>query len=461
MSVNVFQDLLNTLTRRDSRLWRERMGRVAPSTPEEVQGACVRLLKNDDEPRGISLAGTVFDLYDALPDADSKRDFFVTLRKHFAPDSEKIDQAYAAYQADRDNHSLQYLFAVCEPPRQELLRRMNLAPGGTRDLVHMREDLLGLLQDDPALKVVDHDFHHLFGSWFNRGFLVLRRIDWDTPASILEKLIQYEAVHEIRGWDDLRRRLDPRDRRCFSFFHPALVDEPLIFVEVALTAGIPETSQHVTFAGEDMDASGKTDTAAFFGISNCQPGLKGISFGNLLLKQVVQELENELPHLKTFATLSPVPGFTRWLDQTSNAANEDDAFLSHMSEEQKSALEVLKKQDWHQTISADESSWLREQLLPLAAWYLTRAKNAHGLPLNPVARFHLRNGARLEHVNWLGDQSSRNLRGGAGLMVNYVYNLDDIDKNHENLTNKGIVATSREVKRLARQAEEIKQGAHS
>src|SRR5699024_7604796 len=236
------------------------------------------------------------------------------------------------------------------------------------------------------------------------------RIEWDTAASILEKLIQYEAGHEIRGWDDLRRRLDRRDRRGFAFFHPALVDGPLVFVEVALAEGIAETSQHGTFAKEGVDTCAVADTAAFFGISNCQPGLKGISFGNLLLKQVVQELGDELPHLKTFATLSPVPGFTRWLSQT------DKADIPHppLSEEQHSALAVLNKADWHQTISPEELSYLRDSLLPLAAWYLIRAQNAHGLPLNPVARFHLRNGARLEHINWLGDRSPRNLHSGAG-----------------------------------------------
>lgn len=456
MPGNVFQELIHALTLRDPRARRAR-ARLGPTTPEQIETECERLLASDGEASSISLARSVFDMYVALPDAGCQRDFFTHLHQQFDPDRAGIESAYQAYQEAGDGGAVQRLFEACEPPRQELLRRLNLAPGGTQELVRMREDLLALLPEQPQLKLVDHDFKHLFGSWFNRGFLVLRRIDWDTSAAILAKLIEYEAVHEIRDWDDLRRRLDPRDRRCFAFFHPALGDEPLIFVEVALVESIPDSSQAVTHADHENYAPESARTAAFFGISNCQPGLQGISFGNFLLKQVVQELKQELPNLETFVTLSPAPGTSRWLQQLRGG----DIDGPEVTEEQAVELAALEQSDWHTSGTEEERKRLRDTLLPLAAWYLTEAKNKAGLPLNPVARFHLRNGARMEHIKWLGDTSANNLRNGAGLMVNYVYDVDQIESNHERLTSQGTVAASREVRRLVRQAEEHSQGVRS
>lgn len=450
MPANVFQDLLNALTRKDTRARRARSG--PPSTPEQLQTECEQLLASDGEASSINLARSIFTLYAALPDVDARREFFLRLYRHFNPDHEQLQRAYQAYAEHGSPDNAQQLSEACEPPRQEILRRLNLAPGGTRELVSMREDLLSLLADNPELKVVDRDFGHLFGSWFNRGFLVLRRIDWHSSASVLEKLIEYEAVHEIRDWDDLQRRLDPRDRRCFAFFHPALGDEPLIFVEVALTDKIPDTSYDVTHAEPGDYPSEAARIAAFFGISNCQPGLKGISFGNFLLKQVVQELKHELPNLDTFVTLSPVPGLGRWLRQLRNGETDGPT----LSEQQATTLALLDNPDWHVNSSEEQLNTLREALLPLAAGYLATAKNSIGLPLNPVARFHLRNGARMEHIKWLGDTSDKNIRSGAGLMVNYVYAIDQIETNHERLTSEGIVAASREVRRLMRQSQDQK-----
>jgi malonyl-CoA decarboxylase len=454
MTTSLLQDLLSALTLRDLRMRRSREAAGQPATPDRLQAECERLLASDGEASSISLSRSVFDLYARLDDG-GRLEFFRCLKDRFGPDRAAIEQAYANYRNHGDEAALQQLFDACEPPRQELLRRLNLAPGGTRELVRMREDLLRHLDTESELRTVDRDFRHLFGSWFNRGFLVLRRIDWNTSASVLEKLIQYEAVHAIRDWDDLRRRLDPRDRRCFAFFHPALGDEPLIFVEVALTAGIPDGIQQIIHADGRSAGPEAATTAAFFGISNCQYGLRGISFGSFLLKQVVQELKHELPNLQTFVTLSPVPGFRDWLQRL----REGEVSEPQVSEDRLASLELLDVPGWRH--SEEGLADLRDSVLPLAAWYLAEAKNSRGLPLNPVARFHLGNGARLERINWLGDVSEKGLRNGVGLMVNYVYDLSEIEHNHERLANEGIVATSASVRRLLRQAGEQKQGVRS
>ena len=316
---------------------------------------------------------------------------------------------------------------VTEAPRQEFFRRLNLAPGGTAAIVAMRADLLDVVKDRPELTAVDDDIVHLFGAWFNRGFLVPRRIDWTTPATILEKIIEYEAVHEIHGWEDLKRRLDPADRRCYGFFHPSLVDEPLIFVEVALTRDTPASIQELLNEESAGDEQTPT-TAAFYSISNCQKGLAGISFGNFLIKQVVTDLAGELPSLKTFVTLSPIPTFTRWLDlerrdDKSTVLGGDDLV----------ALAALDDAEWPEDEEA--SSNLRNLITGLGAHYLVAGKTPGGRPLDPVARFHLGNGARLERVNWKGDVSDRGIAQSAGLMVNYLYDLKDIERNHEAFAN--------------------------
>ncbi|HEU0084305.1 MAG TPA: malonyl-CoA decarboxylase family protein, partial [Bradyrhizobium sp.] len=281
------------------------------------------------------------------------------------------------------------------------------------------------------------DVVHLLSSWFNRGFLVLRKIDWSTPAIVLEKIIRYEAVHEIRDWNDLRRRIDPVDRRCYGFFHPALVDEPLIFVEVALTETIPGAIAPLLAEDRQPVPIERARTAVFYSISNCQRGLGGITFGNFLIKQVVEELRRELPKLENFVTLSPVPGFMQWLK------NADDLPLN---EEDRKLFETLEQPDW--VHDPELAAQLRSALEPLAAYYFLKARTAKGRLIDPVARFHLGNGARLERINWLGDVSPKALRESAGIMVNYLYRLEDIEKNHEAYANQGEVAASSAVKRL-------------
>jgi len=285
---------------------------------------------------------------------------------------------------------------------------------------------------------------HLFSSWFNRGFLVLRRIDWSTPAIVLEKIIRYEAVHEIRGWDDLRRRIDPADRRCYAFFHPALVDDPLIFVEVAVERDIPGAIAPILASGRQQFVEpDKARTAVFYSISNCQRGLTGVSFGNFLIKQVVEEICRELPKLTTFVTLSPVPGFTHWLadelkNENSPAINAGDRVT----------FELLERPHWW--TDSEIFSQLEEPLMRAAAWYFLRARNKRGAPIDPVARFHLGNGARLERINWLADTSDRAIAQADGLMVNYLYDLDHIEKNHEAYAEGRTVVASGGVQRLLR-----------
>ncbi|WP_447044503.1 malonyl-CoA decarboxylase [Vreelandella sp. H-I2] len=455
MNMMFLQELFNNITQRDALLRRRHPETLTPDHRQLVK-ACQKLLESDGEASSITLASRALAIYQLLSVAE-KNSFFDRLITDFAAEPGPIDAAYTAYREARDNPTLQRLFEASEPRRQELFRRLNLASDGTYELVKMREDLLVLLRDQPELKAIDDDFAHLFGSWFNRGFLMLKRIDWNTPASILEKIIRYEAVHEIQDWDDLRRRLDARDRRCFAFFHPAIGDEPLIFVEVALHKGLPSRIQPIlsgerpgesSYTKKGIDDPEDADTAAFFGISNCQTGLRGISFGNFLIKQVVQELSQELPQLKYFVTLSPVPGFAQWLQEQ----REDEQLPPSL----RKALKGLENSGWHQDKTLEEQ--LKAAIRPLAARYLIEEKNRHGLPLNPVARFHLGNGAELHRINWLGDISDKGFKQAAGLMVNYLYVLDDIERNHENYTAKATVACSNEVRDLARRARKLAKG---
>ncbi len=448
MNMSFLQELFSTITQRDA-LRRKRSEALAPVSHAELISACKALLESDGEASSITLARRALDLYSRL-DEDNKLRFFERLTSEFSAEPEQIDAAYQRYQASRDNRDLQALFDACEPSRQEVLRRLNLTTDGTHELVGMREDLLGFLKAHPDLQPVNADFGHLFGSWFNRGFLVLRRIDWNTPAAILERIIHYEAVHEIQDWNDLRRRLDARDRRCFAFFHPAIGDEPLIFVEVALNKGLPDQIQPILSGSHGViEDPESVDTAAFFGISNCQTGLRGISFGNFLIKQVVQELKQELPNLRNFVTLSPVPGFRQWLDSVRESEDRLD-------DEASETLALLDEPDWHSDPA--KADRLRDVIKPLAAHYLLHEKNAKGLPLNPVARFHLGNGAELNRINWLGDVSPKGLQQAAGLMVNYLYVLEEIERNHEHYTTNGTIARSSSVRDLGRRARKLLTG---
>ena len=437
MSSNAFfSDLLASISERGRSLLGRAGSPGSKQDPSDLIQLCEALLSGRGEASGTAMAREVLDRYHHL-DEPGRLSFFGELARKYGPDRERLAQAIETWRAQPNDDDASDLHFASEPRRQELIRRLNRAPGGTSELVAMRADLLDHLNGDKDLAALDRDVVHLLASWFNRGFLVLRRIDWSTPANILEKIIRYEAVHEIRDWDDLRRRIDPIDRRCYAFFHPALVDEPLIFVEVALTESIPGAIAPLLAEDRQPVPIERARTAVFYSISNTQRGLGGISFGSFLIKQVVEELRRELPKLENFVTLSPVPGFMHWVKQAADVP---------VSDEERTLLEQLEKPDWFE--NAELATQLRSVLEPLAAHYFLKARTPKGRLIDSVARFHLGNGARLERIDWLGDLSPKGLRESAGFMVNYLYRLDDIEKNHEAYANQGTIAASSAVKKL-------------
>lgn len=416
-----FSGLLSTLLERRG----EAQARVIRRPVQELCGA---LMSSRGEVSGVRLAREVLARYATMTDAE-RLDFFRWLTEDMDLDAPLLAAAVAAYGRERTPATLAAVTHAAEPRRRELLRRLNQAPDATNALVRMRLDLLSLAMEAPEIARADLDFVKLFETWFNRGFLVLRPINWHTPANILEKIIEYEAVHAIHDWSDLRRRLEPADRRCFAFFHPAMPDEPLIFVEVALAQGIPGSIQALLLAGRAPLDPARADTAVFYSISNCQQGLRGISFGNSLIKQVVEELSHELPHLQNFVTLSPIPGLARWLKERPEA--EAAQLLAAATTGDTAALEPLS-----------------EDLRHLAAIYLVEDRRPDGLPLDPVARFHLGNGALVHDIHALADTAPNGLRQSCGAMVNYLYERDTVEENHESFASRRVVVTSKGVRAL-------------
>ncbi len=386
---------------------------------------CEALLSSEGEVSGLRLAASILDRYQAMSDTE-KLVFFKYLNAEMDIDAANLAALSDAYKTSATPDNFQALTAAAEPKRQELLRRLNQPVGATAELVAMRVDLLALLVDHPDLKRMDLDFVHLLRSWFNRGFLVLQQISWDTPARILDKIVAYEAVHQIDDWDDLRRRLYPPDRRCFAFFHPSMPDEPLIFVEVALTDAIPRSIDALLSDQREALTPDQTNTATFYSISNCQKGLTGISFGNLLIKQVVSELSLEFPHLENYTTLSPIPGFNRWL-----VGQTDEPGIGP------TAKSIL------------DGTAAPQDLRAAAARYLLAAKRNDGYPKDPVARFHLGNGAEVHDIHAGADSSENGLRQSSGVMVNYLYDLAVTERNHEDFALRSFVAAARQVKNLA------------
>jgi len=411
--------------------------------------SCRKLLSERGEAAGVSLARVTLDLYRELDKKDQAR-FFAALLAEFSPDPMQVLAASQAYAAERSAANLAQLSIAAEPPRQELLRRLNRAPGGTAAILRMRERLLELISEQRELEAVDWDFRHLLSSWFNPGFLQIVRVDWRTPAYLLEQIITHEAVHEIRGWNDLRRRLEA-DGRCYAFFHPALPDEPLIFVEVALTSRMADAVAPLLDAQSASSDPARATTAVFYSISNCQPGLRGVSLGNFLIKNVVDVLSGEFPRLKTFCTLSPIPGFAAWLQALLKGG--DDTRHSKVLTQALQAVAMGLGADVAKSVgdSADavqRLSALKEPLTQLCATYLLQRAGVGEPARDPVARFHLNNGARLERIDWLADTSRKGLRQSLGLMVNYLYEPKAIEGNHEKFVQGEIVA-SRQVRSLA------------
>ncbi|MEZ5728662.1 MAG: malonyl-CoA decarboxylase family protein [Burkholderiaceae bacterium] len=436
---------------------------------------CRQLLTQRGESNSIAIAARAIGNYRGLA-PESRAAFFDVLAAEFDPDPGELLMLAERYATTRSPENLIALARAAEPPRQELLRRLNLAPEGTATIVAMRAALLARLREDERLRAVDADFQHLLSSWFNPGFLHLVKVDWRSPAYLLEKIIHYESVHEIQGWSDLRRRLEP-DRRCFAFEHPMLPDEPLIFVEVALLPEMPGAIAPLLEAPvAPDDEAGRFRVAVFYSISNCQPGLRGVSLGNFLIKRVAQHLKAEFPQLKTFCTLSPIPSLVGWLRRTESIS--DDRLKPAQGQALNQALAALRASHGEDLggllDSVAEASGasapvengeepadsgapsLLDVLRParvdpddaalqrLSAYYLWQSSAAGDRPSDPVARFHLNNGARLERLNLRADRSAKGVRQSAGMMVNYLYDLDEIEGNHEKFVN-GEVAASRAV----------------
>ncbi len=418
-----------------------------------VTGAVTRLISERGESNAVSMAEDVINNYSKLT-KDQHAKFFTFLFQKLNPDPIAVMSAAQNFSAEGNARNYIKLQRVVEPPRQELFRRLNRATNGTTALVGMRRDLLQVLDKQPELTAVDFDLRHLLSSWFNPGFLKMHRVDWKSPAEILEKLIQHEAVHAIDGWDDLRRRLQP-DRRCFAFFHPQLPHEPLIFVEVALLPEIPAViTPLVDKKAETVHQTSNYKVAAFYSISNCEPGLRGVSMGNFLIKRVAEQLHAEFPSLKTFVTLSPIPGFIDWVAAGADLGGEKFSvqLKPAIRTAREQALETLglAKRSWTERLSSgwhpdNASAKEKSALLCLASIYL--GIGSSGRNGNPVAKFHLGNGARLHQINWSADLSRKGLRESGALMVNYLYDLSSVEENHERFT-QGEIDYSRAVGRL-------------
>lgn len=414
---------------------------------------CKRLLSERGETNSQAIAAALIPRLEALGSGAALDGFFTYLARDLSPDPKAVLQAATAYAQKPDAANLVALTQAAEPPRQELLRRINRAPGGTARILKLRRQLLKRLAARPELAAVEADLLHLLQSWFNPGFLNVQRVDWQSPAQLLEKIIRHEAVHEIDGWEDLRRRLLP-DRRCFAFFHPQLPGEPLIFVEVALLPQVPDAIAPLIDKAAEPLAPDRFRVAAFYGISNCEPGLRSVSLGNFLIKSVAEQLQRELPRLRTFVTLSPIPGFAAWLlarpegpdfaalPQLRRAqVQELQAALTLLREKTGGDLKALQQPALHR--APDDK--LDAALLALASCYLGHVSTTPAG--DPVARFHLDNGARLERINLRGNLSPKGLKQSFGLMVNYLYDLDKIEASHEMFVH-GEVARSRAVRAL-------------
>lgn len=426
---------------------RERDARDNPPSEAEL---CNRLVEGVGEASNIALAREILQRWEGMNETE-RLTFLELLAVEFDPDPAAIHAAADAYRAN-DPDSLQRLLKASEPPRQELIRRLNMAPGATAQLVAMRAHLLGLLREHPRLKSLEVDFQHLLASWFNRGFLSLRRIDWHSPAAVLEKLIQHEVVHPMNGWDDLRRRL-ASDRRCFAFFHPALPDEPLIFVEVALTQDVADSILPLIDPQAPPADTGSADTAMFYSINNALTGLRGISFGNFLIKQVASELARELPQLQTFATLSPIPLLRQHLQRLFTADSQDaqnrelHTLLARHDDLLNAAIDPLTRIDelLAQDARDDEQRGRLDTLLyDLALFYLGFIKRGQHA-CDPVAHFHLSNGATLQRINLHANPTARGLKESWGCMVNYHYDGNQLVGNHEAYAGRGEIALGKDL----------------
>lgn len=395
------------------------------------------LLQKVLKARGEASSNIVSEqLFDKIENLDDKGllGFFRDISKKFDIDGSKLLEEAKKFNQNNSAQNLEAVLEISQPKRIEILSKLNSSNKGTIRLVKLREKLFSFLKKYPDLKRVDNDFLKLFKNWFNSGFLILKKIDWSTPALILEKVIEYEAVHEINSWKDLRERLEPHDRLCFSFFHPSMQDEPLIFVVVALMDKVPEKIDDVLSKDRKILTRGSETTAVFYSISNCQIGLKGISFGDFLIKQVANAIRKDYPNIKEFVTLSPVPGFMKWLKIKNpslfnkiNGTNSTKILNSHKDEILKNTLD-----------------------------YFFVSNRSDGFPNDSVTRFHLGNGAILDRINFCADTSAKALNSSAGIMVNYRYDLLNIDENHQMYFDEKILNCSKSILLMKKQYQDKK-----
>ncbi len=414
--MSLFQNILSSLvkgTRRLNRLGSKSFGKLH----NDINKAVDSVMSTSGEVSSLVYAEHLLNLIEAQDDNNLNK-FLKNLLSNYDIDTKKLAQDVKNYSSEKNEENLIKINNSSEPKWVELFRRLNATSNGTYRLVKLRERIQ--LLNNPELKIFDSGLLNLFRYWFNPSFLVLEKIDWETPANILEKIIEYEAVHEINSWDDLRARLAPTDRQCFAFFHPLIPDDPLIFVEVALCVGIPKSIQKIIKIDRDEIDIEEANTAIFYSISNCHNGLLGISFGNFLIKKVAKNLKRELPDLNQFLTLSPIPGLMKWMEEYAPITFERCADKNCSDEE------LMKK-----TIK-----------------YLTESDRDDGLPNDPVGRFHIGNGASLERINLNADLSEKGLSQSYGIMANYLYDLDVVEENHELFFKNKIVQTSNEIKTL-------------
>ncbi len=402
---------------------------------DSIISLCDDLLSNKGIVFGITVARDITNLYQSLSN-ENKLIFFKKINERYQPNYKDVNDAINNYQKSQNQKNLSNLFNLAEGKRRELFRRMNIAPNGTSIIVKLREDLLKFLEQNKDLTPLDQDLRHLFKAWFNPGFLKLEKITWKTKALILEKIIKYERVHQMRDMNDLKRRLG-EDRRFFSYFHPALEDEPIIFVQVALTEGLGKSIQEIM--KPDTVKGKKINTATFYSISNCQEGLARVTLGHFLIKRVLYEIQEELPEIKTFGTLSPIPGFTEWF------AYQDENRIKRIINNERIDLSFLKSPN----LKIGETKIIenKDYILKLVAYYLINEKDKNGFPIGDVTRFHLRNGASIEDIVLNANVSEAGYRRSFGVMVNYLYELKDIEKNHEEFVNKKTIIYSNKIKK--------------
>jgi len=405
---------------------------------DSIISLCDDLISNKGAAFGITVARDITDLYQTLS-PEKKLLFFKKINEKFRPNHTKVTEAIDLYKAEQNDKNLFKLFITSEGQRRELFRRMNMSPNGISTIVSLREDLLKILNENKELKPLDNDLRELFKSWFNPGFLKLAKITWDTKAAVLEKIIQYERVHKIKDMNELKRRLG-EDRRFFSYFHPALDDEPIIFVQVALTNGLGKSIQEIM--KPSAEGAKKYDTATFYSISNCQEGLSRVTLGNFLIKRVVYEIQEELPNIKNFGTLSPIPGFRDWFTTL-----DEKIIQNILGKIPYSNVSFLKSTDLKVGDGRIVSN--KHAIIKLVAHYLMNEKNKKGLPINDVCRFHLGNGAIIDDININANVSEVGLNRSFGVMVNYLYELKNIEKNHEDyINNKKIIISDQLKKKL-------------